>query len=495
MFQADGLYKKFVKESFTFDDVLIIPGASSVLPHDVFTQTCLTRTITLNIPIVSAAMDTVTEAQLAIALAREGGIGIIHRNLSLEAQAEEVDKVKRSESGMIIDPITLEPNAPLSEALSVMKRFHISGIPITEQGKLVGILTNRDIRFETSVDRPLCELMTHDKLITVPVGTTLEQARASLHRYKVEKLPVVDKHGMLKGLITMKDIQKKLLYPHAAKDEFGRLRVGAAVGIADAVERSAALVEEGVDVLIVDTSHAHSNLVIEAVVRIKDSFGKRVQVIAGNVVTAEATEALIQAGVDAVKVGIGPGSICTTRVIAGVGMPQITAIYDCACVAHRYGIPIIGDGGIQYSGDIAKAIAAGADTVMLGNLLAGVDESPGELIISHGERFKDYRGMGSMSAMKQRSYSKDRYFQDGMEESHVIAEGIEARVPYKGMLGPLVYQLVGGLRQAMGYAGAATISDMQERTSFTRITGAGLRESHPHDVMITKEAPNYQNRP
>jgi IMP dehydrogenase len=490
--QHQGAYdEKFAKEGLTFDDVLIIPGASSVLPRDVSTRTRLTRAISINIPFISAAMDTVTEGRLAIALAREGGMGIIHRNLSIEDQAQEVDKVKRSESGMITDPITLAPTASLREALEVMKRFHISGIPITENGRLVGILTNRDIRFETSVDRPISELMTHEPLVTVPVGTTLEQAREQLHRHKIEKLPVVDEHGVLKGLITMKDIQKKLLYPNAAKDEYGRLRVGAAIGVADAEERAGALIEEGVDVLVLDTSHAHSHMVIETVARVKDLFGKRIQLIAGNVVTAEATEALIQVGVDGVKIGVGPGSICTTRVIAGVGMPQITAVYDCALVAHRYGVPVIADGGIQYSGDIAKAIAAGADTVMLGSLLAGVDESPGELLISHGERFKDYRGMGSITAMKQRSYSKDRYFQDGMEESQVIAEGIEARVPYKGMLGPLVYQLVGGLRQSMGYTGAATIQEMQEKTRFTRITNAGLRESHPHDVMITKEAPNY----
>ena len=485
--------EKFALEGFTFDDVLIVPAASSVLPHDVSTRTRLTRTINLNIPIVSAAMDTVTEARLAIALAREGGIGIVHRNLSIEDQAQEVDKVKRSESGMITDPVTMGPSALLREALASMQRFHISGIPITEDGRLVGILTNRDIRFETNLDRPVSDLMTRDHLITVPVGTTLEQAHDSLHRYKIEKLPVVDEHGMLKGLITMKDIQKKILYPNAAKDEYGRLRVGAAVGVGpDTDNRCAALVEEGVDVLVVDTSHAHSHMVIETVARLKDRFGKRVQLVAGNVATAEATEALIQAGADAVKAGIGPGSICTTRIIAGVGMPQITAIYDCASVARQYDVPVIADGGIQYSGDIAKAIAAGADTVMLGSLLAGVDESPGELIISHGERFKDYRAMGSIGAMKQRSYSKDRYFQGGViDESRLIAEGIEARVPYKGMLGPLVYQLVGGLRQSMGYAGCATIQEMQEKTRFVRITGAGLRESHPHDVMITKEAPNY----
>ncbi|HVU68590.1 MAG TPA: IMP dehydrogenase [Ktedonobacteraceae bacterium] len=490
---AQDFAQKFALEGLTFDDVLIIPAASSVLPREVSTVTRLTRTISINIPILSAAMDTVTEARLAIALAREGGLGVIHRNLSIEDQAEEVDKVKRSESGMITDPITLEPSQPLSEALAVMKRFHISGIPVTEHGKLVGILTNRDIRFETEVDRPIAELMTSERLVTVPVGTTLEQARASLHRYKIEKLPVVDEHGMLKGLITMKDIQKKLLYPNAAKDEFGRLRVGAAVGVGpDTNERCAALIEEGVDVLVVDTSHAHSRMVLETVARVKEHFGKQVQIIAGNVVTGEATEALIQAGVDGVKTGVGPGAICTTRIIAGVGMPQITAIYECASVARKYGVPVIGDGGIQYSGDIAKAIAAGADSVMLGSLLAGVEESPGEMIISQGERFKDYRGMGSVAAMKKRSFSKDRYFQgDVIDESQVIAEGIEARVPYKGMLGPLVFQLIGGLRQSMGYAGCANIAEMQEKTRFVRITGAGLRESHPHDVQITKEAPNY----
>lgn len=484
---------KFAMEGLTFDDVLIVPAASSVLPRDVSTQTRLTRTITVNIPITSAAMDTVTEARLAIALAREGGVGIIHRNLSIEDQAQEVDKVKRSESGMITDPITLEPSALLSEALDAMKRYHISGIPITERGKLVGILTNRDIRFETRLDRSVADLMTVDHLITVPVGTTLEQARDSLHRYKIEKLPVVDDHNMLKGLITMKDIQKKILYPNAAKDEYGRLRVGAAVGVGpDTEPRCAALIEEGVDVLVIDTSHAHSHMVIETVARLKDHFGRQVQLMAGNVVTARATEALIEAGADAIKVGIGAGAICTTRVIAGVGMPQITAIYECARAARPYDVPVVGDGGIQYSGDIAKAIAAGADTVMLGSLLAGVDESPGELIISHGERFKDYRGMGSVAAMKQRSYSKDRYFQaDVANESNLIAEGIEARVPYKGMLGPLVFQLVGGLRQSMGYAGCVTIAEMQEKAQFVRITSAGLRESHPHDVMVTKEAPNY----
>jgi inosine-5''-monophosphate dehydrogenase len=488
---ADSFVQKFAKESLTFDDVLIIPAASSVLPRDVSTETRFTREIILNIPIVSAAMDTVTESRLAIALAREGGIGVIHSNMSIAEQAEEVDKVKRSESGMITDPITLAPDDPLSEARAVTERFHISGVPITENGKLVGILTNRDMRFETRADRPIFELMTRENLVTVAVGTTLEQAREILHRHKIEKLPVVDDNGMLKGLITMKDIQKKILYPNAAKDGFGRLRVAAAVGVGpDSLERCAALVENGTDALIVDTSHGHSHMVIERVAQISQRFGSKVQVVAGNVVTAEATEALIQAGVDAVKVGVGPGSICTTRIISGVGMPQITAVYDCALIGRKYDIPIIADGGIQYSGDIAKAVVAGASTVMLGSLLAGVDESPGELIISRGERFKDYRGMGSIGAMKQRSYSKSRYFQGENDDSHLIAEGIEARVPYKGMLGPLVYQLVGGLRQAMGYAGAPGILEMQQ-ASFTRITGAGLRESHPHDVMITKEAPNY----
>jgi IMP dehydrogenase len=489
--------EKFGPQGLTFDDVLLIPAASSVLPADVSTRTRLTNAIELRIPIVSAAMDTVTEARLAIALAREGGIGIIHRNLSLEDQASEVDKVKRSESGMITDPITLAPADSLRNALASMANYHISGIPITEQGKLVGILTNRDLRFETNLDRPIGEVMTREHLITAPVGTTLEEAATILHRYKIEKLPVVDEQSMLKGLITVKDIQKKTQYPNAAKDERGRLRVGAAVGVGpDCDERCAALIAEDVDVLVIDTSHGHSQMVLEAVARIKRRFGRLAQIIAGNVATASGTEALIEAGVDAVKVGIGAGAICTTRIVAGVGVPQITAIYECARAATRYHIPVIGDGGIQYSGDIAKAIAAGADTVMLGGLLAGVDESPGELIISQGERYKDYRGMGSIGAMKRRSYSKDRYFQEGVsDESRLIAEGIEGRVPYKGPLSSMTYQLVGGLRQAMGYCGAATLADMQTNTRFTRITSAGLRESHPHDVFITKEAPNYGINP
>lgn len=483
---------KFGKDGLTFDDVLLLPAESHVLPADVSTATKLTAEIALNIPILSAAMDTVTEARLAIALAREGGLGVIHRNLSIEDQASEVDKVKRSESGMITDPITLSPDKPLRDALAVMSKYHISGIPITENGKLVGILTNRDIRFERDHDRAISELMTSDHLVTAPVGTTLDEALETLHRYKVEKLPVVDDHGMLKGLITVKDIQKKKQYPLAAKDSQGRLRVGAAVGVNDALERVEALIAEDVDIIVFDTSHGQSHMVIEAVKRVTRAFGKQVQIAAGNVATGEATTALIEAGVHAVKAGVGPGSICTTRVVAGVGVPQITAIFDCAQAAAGTGVPIIGDGGIQYSGDIAKAIAAGADTVMLGSLLAGVDESPGDLIISQGERFKDYRGMGSVGAMKQRSYSKDRYFQsDVIEESRLIAEGIEGRVPYKGMLTNTIFQLVGGLRQGMGYTGSATIDDLKTKARFTRITSAGLRESHPHDVFITKEAPNY----
>ncbi len=486
--------QKFGTEGLTFDDVLLVPAASDVLPADVITTTRLTRSISLNIPILSAAMDTVTEARLAIALAREGGIGVIHRNLSVEDQAQEVDKVKRSESGMITDPITLSPDDSMRRAREVMAMYHISGIPITDEaGKLVGILTNRDMRFESELDRPIRDLMTSTHLITTQVGTTLEEARDILHRYKVEKLPVVDDHGYLRGLITVKDIQKKIQYPRAAKDAGGRLRVGAAVGVGpDHNLRIEALVGEEVDAIFIDTAHGHSRMVVDTVRQVKRDFGKRVQIIAGNVATAEATTALIEAGADAIKAGIGPGSICTTRVVAGSGVPQITAIYDCARAAEPYDVPIIADGGIQYSGDIAKAIAAGADSVMLGSLLAGTDESPGELIIAQGERYKDYRGMGSIGAMKQRSFSKDRYFQGEVsEESQLIAEGIEGRVPYKGPLTNIVTQLVGGLRQAMGYTGSADIPALQRDTHFVRITGAGLRESHPHDILITKEAPNY----
>ncbi len=484
--------EKFGNQGLTFDDVLLIPAESDTLPSDVTTATRFTREITLNIPISSAAMDTVTEARLAIALAREGGIGVIHRNLSIEDQAAEVDKVKRSESGMIADPITLSPDDSLRAALAVMANYHISGIPITETGQLVGILTNRDLRFSDNLDVPIRDVMTREPLITAPVGTTLEQARAIFSRHKVEKLPVVDDHGQLKGLITVKDIQKKIKHPLAAKDARGRLRVAAAVGVGpDMMERCEALIAEEVDALVVDTSHGHSRMVVEGVRRVVREFGGRAQIVAGNVATAPATEALIAAGVDGVKVGVGPGSICTTRIVAGTGVPQITAIFDCARAAAPHGIPIIADGGIQYSGDIAKAIAAGADSVMLGGLLAGVDESPGELIISQGERYKDYRGMGSVGAMKRRGYSKDRYFQSGIiDESQLIAEGIEGRVPYKGPLTNVIYQLAGGLRQAMGYMGSGSL-DALKRARFVRITGAGLRESHPHDVLITKEAPNY----
>lgn len=485
--------EKLVGIGLTFDDVLLVPAESAVLPKDVDTRTRLTRNIQLNIPIVSAAMDTVTEARMAIALAREGGIGIIHRNLSIEEQVAEVDKVKRSESGMIVEPVTLRPTDKVRDALAVMERYHISGVPITdEEGRLVGILTNRDLRFEDDLDQPVANLMTKENLITAPVGTTLDEAREILHKYKIEKLPVVDERGILKGLITVKDIQKRIQYPNATKDAQGRLRVGAAVGVGpDALERAAALVEEGVDVLVVDTAHGHSRAVIEMVRAIKSRWD--VDVIAGNIATGEAARALIEAGADAVKVGVGPGSICTTRVVAGVGVPQITAIMDVARVARAYGVPVIADGGIQYSGDIAKAIAAGADSVMLGSLLAGVDESPGEVILYQGERFKEYRGMGSIGAMKARSYSKDRYFQQDVDSiAKLVPEGIEGRVPYKGPLANVVYQLVGGLRAAMGYCGARTIRELQEKARFIQMTNAGLRESHPHDVIITKEAPNYR---
>jgi IMP dehydrogenase len=487
--------RKFGKEGLTFDDVLLLPAESDVLPAEVSTSTRLTRTIALNIPLVSAAMDTVTEARLAIALAREGGIGVIHRNLSVEEQVAEVDKVKRSESGMIVEPVTLRPSDRVRDALDLMQTYHISGVPITdESGHLVGILTNRDLRFERDVDQPIARLMTHDDLVTVPVGTTLDEAKDMLRRHKIEKLPVVDAHGLLKGLITVKDIQKRIQFPLATKDEQGRLRVGAAVGAgADAFERAQALIDAGADVLVLDTAHGHSRGVVEVVRRLKARVGD-VQLIAGNVATGEGAEALIDAGADAIKVGVGPGSICTTRVVAGSGVPQVTAIFDCAQAAAAHDVPVIGDGGMQYSGDVAKALAAGADSVMLGSLLAGVDESPGDVVLYQGERFKEYRGMGSLGAMKARSFSKDRYFQGHVEDAgKLVPEGIEGRVAYKGPLNNLVYQLVGGLRQAMGYCGAATIEDLKTRTRFIRITGAGLRESHPHDVAITKEAPNYRS--
>jgi IMP dehydrogenase len=486
------LDRKFGKEGLTFDDVLLVPAESRVLPNEVSTATQLTRSITIQIPIVSAAMDTVTEARLAIALAREGGMGIIHRNLSIDAQMAEVDKVKRSESGMIVEPVTLPRNALVSDALDLMATYHISGVPITDdEGTLVGILTNRDLRFAPDASQPVSALMTSRDLVTAPVGTTLAEAEAILHRHKIEKLPVVDSDGVLKGLITVKDIQKRIEFPKATKDEQGRLRVGAAVGVgADAWERAGALVDAGVDVLVVDTAHGHSASVPEMVRRIKSELD--VEVVAGNVATAEATEALIDAGADAVKLGVGPGSICTTRVVAGVGVPQITAIYDGASVAARHGVPLIADGGMTSSGDIAKAIAAGADSVMAGSLLAGTDESPGDVVLHQGERFKEYRGMGSLGAMRARGSSRDRYFQGDVEDvEKLVAEGIEGRVAYKGPLGAVLQQIVGGLRQAMGYCGAATIEEMKG-AQFIRITAAGLRESHPHDVTITKEAPNYR---
>lgn len=480
---------KFVKEGLTFDDVLLIPAYSEVLPKDVDVKTKITTDITLNVPIVSAAMDTVTDGSLAIAMAREGGIGIIHKNMTIDQQAEEVDKVKRSESGVITDPIYLTPDHPIQDAESLMAKYRISGVPIVEGAnrKLVGIITNRDLRFEKNYNRPIREVMTSGNLVTAPVGTTLSDAKEILRQHKVEKLPLVDANGILRGLITIKDIEKARQYPQAAKDGQGRLLVGAAVTVsADLYRRAEALVASQVDVLVVDTAHGHSKGVIEAVKNLRKQFS-HVQIVAGNVATAEATEALIDAGVNAVKVGIGPGSICTTRVVAGIGIPQITAIYDCASVGRRRGVPIIADGGIKYSGDIVKALAAGAHTVMIGSLLAGTEESPGEIEIYQGRRFKVYRGMGSIGAMK--AGSGDRYFQG--EAKKLVPEGIEGRVAYRGPLSEILYQLVGGLRAGMGYCGASTIEDLQNHAQFLRITSAGLRESHPHDVHITKEAPNY----
>jgi IMP dehydrogenase len=486
------LDRKFGKEGLTFDDVLLVPAESRVLPNEVSTATRLTRGITIEIPIVSAAMDTVTEARLAIALAREGGLGIVHRNLSIDAQMAEVDKVKRSESGMIVEPVTLPRDAVVSDALELMATYHISGVPITDEtGLLVGILTNRDLRFAPDASQPVSALMTSRDLVTAPVGTTLAEAEAILHRHKIEKLPVVDSEGRLKGLITVKDIQKRIEFPKATKDERGRLRVGAAVGVGpDAWERAGALVDAGVDVLVVDTAHGHSASVPEMVRRIKSELD--VEVVAGNVATAKGTEALIDAGADAVKIGVGPGASCTTRVVAGVGVPQVTAIYESAQVAAQHDVPLIADGGLASSGDIAKALAAGADSVMTGSILAGTDEAPGDVIFQQGERFKEYRGMGSLGAMRARGSSRDRYFQGDVEDvDKLVPEGIEGRVPYKGPVAAILQQLVGGLRQAMGYCGAATIEEMNG-AQFVRITAAGLRESHPHDVTITKEAPNYR---
>jgi len=478
-------------EGLTFDDVLLIPARSEILPTETDTTTFFSRNVRLNIPISSAAMDTVTEAHLAIALAQQGGIGVIHRNLSIEAQAAEVDKVKRSESGMIVDPITITPDRPISEALAMMAHYKISGVPVVDgDGKLVGILTNRDLRFETRLDLRVRDVMTgREKLITAPVGTTLEDAKVILQQHRIEKLPIVDGDFRLKGLITVKDIQKAIKYPNAAKDHLGRLRVGAAIGATgDFLERAAELVKARVDVLVIDTAHGHTTRVLEAVRQVKRKFPE-VDVVAGNVSTAEATRELIAAGADGVKVGQGPGSICTTRVVTGAGVPQITAIMDCARAARGTGVPIIADGGIRFSGDITKAIAAGADCVMIGSLFAGTDESPGETILYQGRTFKTYRGMGSLGAMM--AGSSDRYSQD-LERGKLVPEGVEGKVPYKGPLAAIVEQLVGGLRAGMGYCGCRTIQELQEKARFIRITPAGWRESHVHDVIITKEAPNYR---
>ena len=477
-----------ILEGLTFDDVLLVPQRSSVLPNQVDTSTYVTRKIKLNIPILSSAMDTVTESHLAIALAQQGGLGIIHRNMSIDRQAEEVDKVKRSESGMIVDPVTVDPDQKISDALEVMKHFRISGVPVTRHGKLVGILTNRDLRFETRYDLPVSAVMTKENLITVSVGTTLDQAQDILHKHRVEKLLVVDEDYYLKGLITVKDIQKRLKYPNAAKDEQGRLRCGAAIGATgDYLDRARALVAKKVDVICIDTAHGHSERVLAAVRHLKNVLPD-VQLIAGNVATHEAARDLIELGVDGVKVGIGPGSICTTRVVSGAGVPQITAIRECSRVTREMGVPLIADGGIKYSGDISKAAAAGADCIMIGSLFAGTEESPGETILYQGRTFKSYRGMGSLGAMAQGS--SDRYSQEN--GGKLVPEGIEGRVPYKGPLSEMVFQLVGGLRSGMGYCGCRTIKELQEKARFLRVTSAGLRESHVHDVIITKEAPNYR---
>jgi IMP dehydrogenase len=479
-------------EGLTFDDVLLIPDRSDVLPSQTDTSTLFTRNIRLQIPLCSAAMDTVTEAALAIALAQQGGIGVIHKNMSIERQAEEVDKVKRSESGMIVDPVTIRPDRPVREALQVMERFHISGVPVVDEaGHLVGIITNRDLRFETRFDIPVAEVMTKQPLVTVPVGTTLEQAKAVLQKHRIEKLLVVDEDKVIKGLITVKDIQKAIKYPTAAKDNLGRLRVAAAIGATgDYRERADELVKARVDCLVIDTAHGHSSRVIDAVRDIKKRHAET-DLIAGNVGTTAGAQELIDAGFDAIKVGIGPGSICTTRVVTGAGVPQITAISHCVKAAREKNIPVISDGGVKFSGDVAKAIAAGADVVMIGSLFAGTEEAPGEVILFQGRSFKTYRGMGSLGAM--REGSRDRYAQDTAEsESKLVPEGIEGRVPYKGTLAEMVTQLVGGLRSGMGYTGCRTIGEFQERTRFLRITSAGLKESHVHDVIITKEAPNYR---
>lgn len=478
---------KFGKQGLTFDDVLLIPAHSDVLPRDVDVRTHLTQNVTLNIPVMSAGMDTVTEAEMAIAMAREGGIGVIHKNMSIDEQAREVKLVKRSEHGIIVDPIYLAPDNTLSDADELMNKYHISGVPITENDKLVGIITNRDMRFETDLSRPISDIMTSKGLITAPEHTTMEEAKRILQAHRIEKLPLVDDDGHLKGLITIRDIEKMRKYPNSNKDSDGRLKVAAAIGVTSDVEdRVEALLDAKADVLVIDTAHGHSEGVLQTIRRLRKAF-PHLELIAGNVATYDATKALIEAGVSAVKVGIGPGSICTTRVIAGIGVPQITAIYDCAKAAEGTGIPIIADGGIQYSGDIAKALGAGASCVMLGNLLAGTEEAPGEMIIYQGKNYKSYRGMGSLGAMQ--AGSKDRYFQQNAKK--LVPEGIEGRIPYKGHVSDVLFQLIGGLRASMGYCGAKDIKAMNEDTQFIQITGAGLRESHPHDVSITKEAPNY----
>ena len=482
-------------EALTFDDVLLVPGFAQVHPREVETRTRFSRRITLNIPIVSAAMDTVTEAELAIALAREGGIGVIHKNLTIREQCAQVDRVKRSESGMIVDPVTLPPTATLGEVHAVMARFHISGVPITENGRLVGILTNRDLRFEDRMERRAQEVMTREKLVTAPVGTTLEQARDILHRHRIEKLPVVDASGALKGLITVKDIEKRIRHPHASKDELGRLRVAAAIGGAgDYVERAAELLEAGVDALVIDSAHAHSKGVLDAVRQVRGRFPDA-EIVAGNVGTFEGAKAVADAGADAVKVGMGPGAICTTRVVTGAGMAQITAVLEAAKALESTGIPLIADGGVKYSGDIVKAIAAGAHSVMIGSLFAGTEESPGEIVLLEGRSYKVYRGMGSLSAMATAKGSRERYFQENTDElSKMVPEGIEGRVPFKGSLSTSVFQMIGGLRAGMGYCGVGSIEELRTKSRFVRVSSAGLRESHPHDVTITQEAPNYEIR-
>jgi IMP dehydrogenase len=479
---------KFAKEALTFDDVLLIPQHSEVLPKDVILNTYLTKKIKLNIPIMSAGMDTVTESKMAIAIAREGGIGIIHKNMSIESQATEVDRVKRSDNGVIYNPFSLKKENTLGEAKILAEKYKISGVPIIDDaGKLIGIITNRDMRFENDTNKKISEIMTKDNLVTAKIGTSLQEARDILQSKKVEKLPLVDDNFVLKGLITIKDIEKSIRYPNSAKDEKGRLIVGAAIGITkDMLERAKALVDANVDVIVIDTAHGHSQGVLEAVKKVNDAY-PQLQIIAGNIATSKAAEDLIKAGADAIKVGIGPGAICTTRVVTGIGVPQITAIYDCAQVAEKYGVPVIADGGIKYSGDIPKAIAAGASVCMMGSLFAGTAESPGEDIIFNGRAFKTYRGMGSSSAMA--AGSSDRYFQENSKK--LVAEGVEGRVPYRGAVGDVVYQLIGGLRAAMGYCGVKTIQELREKGQFVKITSAGLTESHPHDIFITKEENNY----